>query len=386
MYRAVATAASAWARCSRAAHSPSSAGNGALQRRLLTTALPLAMLLPIAGSLASQAAPRTVSGVVQDSAGRPLPDAVVVLDPNDQRRATEADAQGRFRFEKVKPGEHQLRTVWIGYQPDDRTIDVPDSGMVVRIVLAALTARLDTIRVIARRGGLIGTTVVSKSLRALGGADVDVLGTRFRARTKADGRFVFPALRPGGYVVKASRSGFKSVFISVAVRRGDASEVSMALDSLIGKSDALRENLFRDMRMRVDKRSTNNSVIVPSIELRSRGAASLDVALMFTPSFLVKGLKITGQECVFVNGKYARAQSLKNFSADEVSMVEVYGSGQEDGGRAALEEFVAQYGPPDCGYWAVVNTYMVKEGAPWHDVQPARPGLVHLAYIWLKGN
>jgi hypothetical protein len=353
---------------------------------VLLAVLPLALLSLLPGRARSQAAPRTVSGVVQDPAGRPLPDAVVVLDPNDQRRATEADAQGRFRFDKVKPGGHQLRTVWIGYLPDDRTIDVPDSGLVVTVVLATLTTQLDTIRVIARRGGLIGTTVVSKSLRALGGTDVEVVGTKYRARTRADGRFAFPTLRPGGYVVKASRGGFKSVFVSVAVKRGDASEVSLALDSLLGKSDALRENLFRDMRMHVDKRSTNNSVIVPGIELRGRGGASLDVALMFTPSFLVKGLKITGQECVFVNGKYARAQSLKNFNADEVSLVEVYGSGQEDGSRAALEEFVAHYGAPDCGYWAEVHTYMVKEGTPWHDVQPARPGLVHMAYIWLKGN
>ncbi len=351
--------------------------------------LALIAVLAWPGALVSQAAPRTIAGVVQDSAGHGLADAVVVLDPNDKRRAVQTDAQGRFRFDRVNPGHYQLRTVCVAFEADDRVVDVPASGLDVTIVLAVIPVRLDTIRIVARREGLFGTTVERADLRALGGTEVIVVGTRFRARTGPNGRFAFGALRPGGYVVRASRNGFRTLFLSVAVPQTDGVEVSLAMDSLTTRADKFRESLLSDMRFRVDRRSATNSAFVPQHELAGRGGTTLDVALMYAPAFLLKGLQIMNEECVFVNGRFARGMHLRDFPADNVAMVEIYGTSPEAGSIEKVREFMSKNGTVDCGYWSrfrQVGATNSRTGLKTdiNNVEPPLPGLVHMAYIWLK--
>jgi hypothetical protein len=174
--------------------------------------------------------------MVRDSAGRPLVDAVVTLDPNEAFRSARTDAQGRFRFRDVRPGDYELRTVWLGYRPDDRTIIVPREGLDVAIVLARLPFQLDTMRVVARRTGIIGTAVQQADFRALGGVDVEILGTRHRLRTKADGLFNFD-VREGSYVLLGRRSGFASRMIPVPVPSEEAVEVALAMDTAETKAE-----------------------------------------------------------------------------------------------------------------------------------------------------
>src|SRR4029078_4879888 len=112
-------------------------------------------------------------------------------------------AGGRFRFDNVSAGRHALRTVWIGYQPDERTADVPASGLELTIVLTPVAFQLDTLQVVARVRGIRGAVVAHADLRSLGGADVQVLGTSLRRRRGSDGRFEFPDLRPGAYMIRA---------------------------------------------------------------------------------------------------------------------------------------------------------------------------------------
>jgi hypothetical protein len=127
-----------------------------------------------------QAVPRTLTGVVRDTLGRPLEDAVIVLNPMGAQRATRADAAGRFRFDRVDAGRYSVRTAWIGYAPDERTIEVPPAGLHVTITLTPVAFRLDTLTVVGRRTGIYGTTAYRPDLRALGAVEVSVLGTRHR--------------------------------------------------------------------------------------------------------------------------------------------------------------------------------------------------------------
>ncbi len=261
-------------------------------------------------------------------------------------RVTGADTQGRFRFANVAPGPHELRTVWVGHQPDERSVDVPEAGLEVTIVLAQLAFQLDTLAVVAHRTGMFGATVVGTDLSTLSGVDVQVLETRTRTPTGADGRFSFPNIRPGAYVVRAIHAGFKTLFLSVVVPERDAVELSLALDRPATKANRNAEQLFIDMKMRLDRRSVPNSVIVPRPELAPRGGKTLDVALRYSPSFLMKGLTIVNDECVFLNGIPAPQMRLKDFLAEDVAMVEVYGSGDQDSELASQPGLRVQFGDP----------------------------------------
>jgi hypothetical protein len=58
-----------------------------------------------------------------------------------------------------------MRTTWIGYLPDERTIEVPAGGLEVTVTLVPVPFRLDTMKVVARRTGIYGTTVQRTDLR-----------------------------------------------------------------------------------------------------------------------------------------------------------------------------------------------------------------------------
>src|SRR4030095_4423611 len=115
----------------------------------------------------AQIAPRALTGVVKDSMGRVLENAVLSLDLAGEQRATRADQRGQFRFDNVSVGTHTLRTTWIGYKPDDRSIEMPGSGLELTIVLAKLPFQLDTLVVVAKRTGIFGTALDHTGFRPI---------------------------------------------------------------------------------------------------------------------------------------------------------------------------------------------------------------------------
>jgi hypothetical protein len=64
--------------------------------------------------LSAQTVLPAVSGVVADSAGRPLASAMVWVPETDYSALT--DAQGRFRFDSLPASIVTLRAVFIGYR------------------------------------------------------------------------------------------------------------------------------------------------------------------------------------------------------------------------------------------------------------------------------
>ncbi len=331
-------------------------------------------------SASAQAVPRTVSGVVRDTLGRPLEDAVIVLNPMGAQRATRADAAGRFRFDRVDAGRYTMRTTWIGYVPDERTIEVPPAGLQVIITLTPVAFRLDTLTVVGRRTGIFGTTAYRQDLRALGGVDVSVLGTRHRTRTPSDGKFSFGDVRSGGWVVMAKRDGFETMLLSVAVPDTAAVELVMAMDTVRTKAQAIANNRVQDMQMRVNRRQGNASAIVAHQELKGRQRQSLDVALRYSPSFLLKGLVIENVECVFINGLPRPSLLAKDIAAEDVGMVEVYNW------RGAVEyrdrELFRRNGQ-GCGVGPLIESFGSGD-LSMRSSRPPKDNTVAYILIWLK--
>jgi len=257
-----------------------------------------------------------------------------------------------------------MRTTWIGYLPDERTIEVPAGGLEVNVTLVPVPFRLDTMRIVARRSGIFGTTVQRTDLRALGGVDVTVLGTSHRTRTAADGAFSFGEVREGGWVVIGKRDGFETRMIPVAVPDSAAVELALALDTVRTRAQHNANNRVFDLQMRVNRRQTNASALVPGQEFATHRGQTLDIALRYSPSFLVKGLIIENLECVYVNGVRMTGVLAKDIPAEGVTLVEIYnhrgvpgfmmfGSGLSCGGGAVRESFgegnraLRTYRPPN---------------------------------------
>ncbi len=110
--------------------------------------------------------------------------------------------------------------------------------------------------------------------------------------------------------------------------------------------------------------------------------STLDVALRYAPSYLVKGLISKGTECVYVDGKSAPGMRLRDFVASDVALVEVYGWSSDYSG-------VGLSGTPPggdaCGLYANEGrTAVATDRGTLHYAQRPDPGVIIFAYIWLK--
>lgn len=87
--------------------------------------------------------------LVRDLAGRPVTNARVRL---LGRSTSRSDANGVVTFDSIASGTQTLEVLSIGYQPERRTVDVAVGGEPTdTVVLASLSAVLDTVRITATR-------------------------------------------------------------------------------------------------------------------------------------------------------------------------------------------------------------------------------------------
>ena len=87
--------------------------------------------------------------LVRDVNGHPVPNARVRL---LGRNTSRSDANGIVTFDSIASGTQTLEVRSIGYQPERRTLDVAVGGEPTdTVVLAPLTAALDTVRITASR-------------------------------------------------------------------------------------------------------------------------------------------------------------------------------------------------------------------------------------------
>ena len=279
--------------------------------------------------LAQEVRAGSVVGTVRDSAGRPIEDALVALDANANRRITRTDSTGRFTFDRVGKGEHELTVVWIGHRTVIRTIDVPDSGLNVDVIMQRFRTVLDTLRVVARRTGVYGTVVERGTIRPLEGAVVNIVGAGVQARTGSDGKFDLPQVRPGNYVVNVNRSGYESRMLSIIVPRDTAVGLALAMD--FGRSSAKRMSMLLtefDRRSRYLTRT--NAAVIPRQELAAHNGLTLADALRYSRSYLLKGLRLDDSVCVFIDGTFRPMMSAKDYHVADIEAVEVYGSNSDN--------------------------------------------------------
>jgi TonB-linked SusC/RagA family outer membrane protein len=93
----------------------------------------------------------TVTGTITDAeAEEPLPGATVQI--LDTGAGAAADEEGQYRFTEVPAGENTLRVSFVGYEEEERTINVPAGGTArVNFQLQPSTAALEEVTVSAYR-------------------------------------------------------------------------------------------------------------------------------------------------------------------------------------------------------------------------------------------
>ena len=121
-----------------------------LYLRVLKACTRAAAALVVATNLASAQGTASITGIVRDSASRPLENADVEAIPARVRVRT--DSAGRFVLRGLENNKYIVRARRVGYVPVEWTVDLSKGGHAdVQIVFATRLPVLDTVRVVADR-------------------------------------------------------------------------------------------------------------------------------------------------------------------------------------------------------------------------------------------
>lgn len=159
------------------------------------------------------AGPRTLVGIVVDTTSVAL-DSIDVYIASLKKR-TISDANGRFRFDDVKPGTYDVTARRIGYYPQVHKVKIDDNGGTAVFALVPVARVLAPVVTVSARGGLSGV-IGDTSYRALPGAEISVLASQYHTTADSLGGFYLP-LKPGKYMVRVKLEGYMPRLTSVSI-------------------------------------------------------------------------------------------------------------------------------------------------------------------------
>ncbi|AFE05109.1 putative lipoprotein [Corallococcus coralloides DSM 2259] len=144
--------------------------------------------------------PGRVTGVVLSEEGDPLKDFEVTLLETDT--TVISDAQGKFTFESLKPGNYTLMASGPGYDIEQQEVEV-EAGMTIAM---SFNLKATLIQVSGKAQDAAGAALVGVYISILDYETNEVLE---RATTNTSGEFSVD-LAPGLYTIEAERDGFKT--------------------------------------------------------------------------------------------------------------------------------------------------------------------------------
>ncbi len=312
---------------------------------------------------------RVVRGTVRDSSsGQLLSGAIVELVGAATRATTRSDQQGEFQFARLQGGQYRLTVRQIGFVETSRDLDVSTRDASVSISLNPTSQRLDTVRVRAHVTAVYGVVGATAGLRLIPDATVQIIGAQQKATTDTAGRF-FVALKKGGsYFVRVRHAGFADQFIPVEVPNDHAVETFVLLDSgtVATGADALWDEF--DERLRWEGQ---HGALVPGEQITRWGGSASD-AIRGSQAFVRKGLQLTSNVCLFVNGVPKPGWPLDAIPPEQIATVELYTATGDE-----TNTLFSRWPPhAQCG---------ISSGGASSPLSPfERKSVIRYAVIWLK--
>lgn len=189
-----------------------------------------------------------LTGIVTDTAGKPLADAVIRLrqahhgrrdnvinlSPQVQEdRRTECDIQGKFTFRKLLPGSHFITVYCAGYNLSTQYFNIAnDSTTHIRVALTPLPAPVHDsvlLRENPRVAGILRASVKDEYGEPIPGATVRILGTTKGAYTQYDGIAIIKKVQSDTYTIDVVAIGFQKVTKEIHITAGAITDITIEM-------------------------------------------------------------------------------------------------------------------------------------------------------------
>jgi protocatechuate 3,4-dioxygenase beta subunit len=259
-----------------------------------------------------------IHGRVLDTSGRPVEGVEILL--NGVSRTVTTGSTGRFVFDGLSARVYALTARRPGFRPTRSSITVGAAAVTeVVIRIEQYVQVLDSVVVSENRRGLYGV-VGDSARRPIVGARVEVFVGQKSEPTDSAGRFAYPDIKSGDYVVLVSFPGLAPRNIHVTVPRNGATEVSLILLPPSGQADppGIRW-VFHDLGMRL--------AFHPRASRLGRAELARFAGRQLCDIPMIRGT-VSDLPLTEVDGIRSRSLlPLCTFSADELTMVELTCSG-----------------------------------------------------------
>src|SRR5688572_2669105 len=258
---------------------------------------------------------RTIIGIIADSADSPIDSAEIFIPA--LKRKTTAGADGRFRFDDVKPGTYQVAARRLGFYPQTREVVVSkELGGAARFALVPYARALPPVVSRSQRGGLSGV-IGDTAWAAVKGAEVTVVSTTRRAISDSMGGF-FIDLQPGKHIVRVKREGYASQLLTVNVAKDSGRRVMVFLKPSLRDESFQEEVAISELEERLARRNPVYSAIYTREDINKVGWEELsDIATAGAGRFVDPG-------CVAVVDGGPRTEFIWALRASEIEGVEIY--------------------------------------------------------------
>jgi hypothetical protein len=264
------------------------------------------------------AAPRRLTGIVNDTSGRAIPEAEVTI-PSLRRRIY-TTAEGTFRFDDLAPGTYTMRARKIGYGSELLEVDIGPEGGGMHFELTPIAHALPTMVTSSARGGLSGI-VGDTAYAPLANAHVKVFGAGLEANTDSTGQYFLP-VHPGQYMIEVTKDSFATRLASVSIPRDSGRHLMTWLEPgrPVPVDESRNVDQLRERQAYVRKAQsmffTHEDLVGMKIEW------IYDVTKLATGKFGYR--EPPSSDChVVVNGGPATI-NVANLTIDEVESVEIY--------------------------------------------------------------
>ena len=299
-------------------------------------ALPAAAQQPVQTPSVPSAAPRTIVGIVNDTAGKPMDSVEVFLQPAKRRTLTKAD--GTFRFDDVQPGAYQVSARHIGFFPQVHPVRVGAAGGTVRFSLVRSAYGLPAVVTVSTRPGLSGV-VGDTAYNIVAGAEISVLASDRRTKSDSTGAFYLD-IKPGTHVLHVAREGFAPQMISVTIPADSGRRMVVWLTPSNGRSAVRDAALMDALQTRLLVRNPVWSTIWSREDISKSG---IDESSQLAS---IAAKKRVDERCdVIVDG--VRKTQLWTLTPADVEMMEVYTTPRERPTTAGNVAKVFGRGGPD---------------------------------------
>jgi len=319
------------------------------------------------------AGPRTLVGLVTDSAGVPL-DSVEISVAKLRLRVTSSDS-GTFRIDKVKPGTYNVSARRLGYHPQTQEVLVADSGGRAVFSLVPRVATLAPVVSTAKASG-IGGIVGDTAYHAIMGAKIDVLASDHHVVSDSLGAF-YLNVRPGKYALRVSQPGYASQMVSVTVPDNDGRNIVVWLTPSSRGASAREGSNYYALESRLMRRSAAYSTIMTHEDIAKLGKPELSQLASFAAS------KNIDPDCEAIVDGGPYSVPVWSLNTNDIEFFEVYVDKPARGGVTSLGSTTpSSIGGGGTSGRKITTAPSAPNRAP--RTSPSSGGCGAAVYVWLR--